>query len=412
MARALAEQLGESSPLFKLLSPNEKNGLIATLEEYVRGVFEEQRRAIVGEFSLDNKDSALSRFLDLLMGKNGELASCLSEQIDEAIGEFSLDRPESALSRLVAGVDEAQQKISAEFSLDNDNSGLNKLMAMLGETKGAIESSLTLDDKTSALSRLREEMLEAVEKLARRNTDFHAEMREAIAQLRTRKEQAQRSTTHGITFQARVGELLSGLAQRLGDLWEATGNTTGVIQYNKKGDFVITLGPESHAPGQKVVWEAKEDQSYNLSAALSEIAEARKNREAEVGVFVFSSKTALPGQEPFVRYGNDFVIVWDSEDPATDLLMKLTFSVSRCIATRKAEVSQEAAKALAEIVGAARSVERQVKYLDEFKRKGDIIKNHGKEITTRADSMTSDLTDQVARLDRMVEALRAVPTGA
>jgi hypothetical protein len=407
MARALAERIGESSPLFKLLSPTEKNGLIASLEAYIRGVFEEQRKAIVGEFSLDNKDSALSRFLDLLVVKNGELASHLSDRIDDAVGELSLDRPDSALSRLVAGVDKAQQKIAAEFSLDNDESGLNKLKTMLSETKGAIESSLTLDDKGSALSRLREEMLEAVGKIAQGNTDFHAEMRGALAELRARKEEAQRSTIHGIAFEEQVGGVLAGLVQRVGDLCEATGNSAGVIQYNKKGDFVVTLGPESHAPGQKVVWGAKEDKSYNISAALSEIAEARKNREAEVGVFVFSAKAAPAGLEPFARYANDFIIVWDPENPATDLLVKSTFSVSRCILTRKAAVSQETAKALAEIVEAARSVERQVKYIEEFKKKGDIIKNHGKEIAHRAELMIEDLGQQVNRLDRMVQALRA-----
>jgi HAMP domain-containing protein len=155
-------------------------------------------------------------------------------------------------------------------------------------------------------------------------------------------------------------------------------------------------------------WSVKtEIPAYSISAALSEIAEARKNREAEVGVFVFSAKTAPAGLEPFARYGNDFIIVWDSEDPATDLLLKSTFSVSRCILTRKSEVSQETEKALAEIVEAARSVERQVRYLEDFKKKGDIIKNHGKEIAHRAELMIDDLGDQINRLDRMVEALRA-----
>jgi hypothetical protein len=158
------------------------------------------------------------------------------------------------------------------------------------------------------------------------------------------------------------------------------------------------------------VWEAKEDRSYSLTAALEEIAEARKNRSAEMGVFVFSHSTAPEGVEPFTRYGNDFVIVWDADDPDTDILIRAAYSVSRCIASRRADVSTETAKSLQQIANAARAIERQVKYLEEFKRKGDIVKTHGRDISDRASAMVEDITEQLARLDHLVDALTAQPS--
>src|SRR5687767_11771952 len=59
------------------------------------------------------------------------------------------------------------------------------------------------------------------------------------------------------------------------------------------------------AANSRIVVEAKQDASYGLAHALSENEQARKNRQAEVGVFVFSKRTANAQIVPFGRYGND-----------------------------------------------------------------------------------------------------------
>jgi hypothetical protein len=88
----------------------------------------------------------------------------------------------AALSRLVAQVDAAQQAITAEFSSDNDQ---------------------------SALSRLLRTVEHAAETLVQANGEFHAEVRETLAALQARREEARRSPTHGGSFQDAVAGFLS-----------------------------------------------------------------------------------------------------------------------------------------------------------------------------------------------------------
>mgnify|MGYP006969512109 CR=1 FL=1 len=129
-----------------------------------------------------------------------------------------------------------------------------------------------------------------------------------------RKEEALRSTRHGNTFEEAVFLFVQGEAHRLGDIATATGNTTGLIKNNKKGDVVIQLSPECAAASEQIVLEAKEDKSYSLLSARAELEEARKNRGAQIGGFVFSSRLAPAGLDPVARYGNDIIVVWDAEE--------------------------------------------------------------------------------------------------
>jgi len=97
---------------------------------------------------------------------------------------------------------------------------------------------------------------------------------------------------------------------------------------------VIELGPDSAAPCAKIVVEAKEKENYSLANAREEIETARKNRGADWGVFVFSKKTAPANLEPFSRYGNDFIVVWDVEDQSTDVFLKAGIIAARALCFR------------------------------------------------------------------------------
>jgi hypothetical protein len=299
IAKTLEEHLG---PLLKLLSPEDAEGLKARIQSMLEDAFEEQRQRILKEFSLDAEDSSLSRLVRKVRETNGDLTSDVKAQVNALIGEFSLDRPDSALSFLVGKVEAAQKLIGR---------------------------SLTLDDEASPLSRLKRELQSTIDSLVENNTKFQAEVRETLAKLQTHREAAAKSTLHGRTFEEHLGELLDIETRRLNDIRESTGATTGAIPYCKTGDFVTTLGPDSAAPGARIVWEAKSNISYDLAGALRELDQARKNRQAQVGVFVFSKDGAPEGMEPFARYGNDLVILWDPDDAASDLYVKTALSVAR-----------------------------------------------------------------------------------
>src|SRR6185295_1858910 len=98
------------------------------------------------------------------------------------------------------------------------------------------------------------------------------------------------------------------------------------------------------APGARIVIEAKEKQGYTLDAGRKEIDQARQNRGAQIGVLVFSKKTAPPGLELFARYGDDLYVVWDAENSAADiqLLAALTTARYLCIREHKHNEAQAA----------------------------------------------------------------------
>jgi hypothetical protein len=357
LARSLAAHLGQGSAIFKMLSPTDAGGLRAQLAKTLEDALTEQRGHILREFSLDHEGSALSR-------------------------------------------------MAAEFSLDAEGSAMNRLSKMLAATSEKIGKDLTLDDEGSALSRLKRELLGTIEQLGKSNVEFQTQVREAMARLDTRKKEEARTPRHGVTFEERLGALLSEEAQRLGDIYEATGDTTGAIRACKKGDYVMQLGADSAAAHARIVWEAKEKQAYPLRAALEEIDEARRNRQAQVGVFVFSRKTAPEGIETLQRHGSDIVVVWDADEPASDLVVRAAYSLARALAVRERRSDRESEAALAELERAARGVERQIGYLDDVRRWAETVKGHGEKIGERSARMAEDLRREVERLDAQIALIR------
>jgi hypothetical protein len=357
LARSLSSHLGEGSPIFKLLSPSDATGLRAQLAKTIEEALAEQRRHILREFSLDQKDSALSR-------------------------------------------------IVAQFSLDDDKSAMSRMSKMLAATGEQIGKNLTLDDEASALARLKRELLGTIEQIAKSNVEFQSQVREALARIDTRKREEAVTPRHGVRFEERLGALLGEEAQRLGDVHEATGETTGAIKLCKKGDHVVELGAESAAAHARVVWEAKEKQSYSLRAALAEIDEARRNRQAQVGVFVFSRKTAPEGLESLQRHGSDVVVVWDADEPASDVVVRAAYSLSRALAVRERRTDRESQAAIVEIEHAARGIERQVAFLDDVRRMAETVKGHGEKIVERTSRMADELRREVERLDAQVASMR------
>jgi hypothetical protein len=354
LAHTLAEHLGKNAPLLRLLAPDDANGLRAQVEGALRAALLEQREQILREFSLDNRESALSRLVAELRARQGELQQDVRTQVEGVVREFSLDREDSALSRLVARVDAAQRTTSEQ------------------------------------------------------NREFQTAVRETLKVLETRREEQDRSTRHGATFEAGLGEVLAAEAQRLGDVLSSTGNTVGLFANCKVGDFVIQLGPESAAPDARIAWEAKEARKVDLKAAREECEKARKNRQAQIGVFVFSRRAAPDGLLPLARYGADLVVVWDAEDPATDVYLRAAYSVARALTVRERSATDESREALDEVDRAARAVEKQVAALDEVRTWGETARSSGEKIVNRATLMAAELRKQVERLDRQVAALRSV----
>ena len=414
LARTLAAHVGEDSPLLRLLSPDESRGLLKALRETVDEQLQSQRDRILEEFSLNNKEGALSRLVDELNEHHGKLSEDLQGKIDDVVKEFSLDEENSALSRLVRNVDRAQKTITSEFSLDNEASALSKLKGMLESTQQAIDANLTLDKDDSALARLRKEVLDILDRHSKSNQSFQEEVKLALKEMVVRRQEAARSTTHGLIFEDVVCEFLFHEAQKLGDLATRTGDSTGLIKHCKVGDCVLELGAESAAPGARIVVESKEKGQYSLGQARDEIDEARRNRGAQVGLFIYSQALAPREMEaaPLLRHGNDVFVVWNPEDAATDLLLRTAVTLARALCIRTARLSEARSADFQVIDEAICEIEKRTEGLNEIETSAKTIQSGSERILKRVELCRKALGQQVEVLRERMEALKQLTGNA
>ena len=384
LARTLLTHVGRESPLMKLLDPQQSEGLLAALRGTVETQLTNQRDHVLREFSLDNDQGALARLVKELNSKHGDLSKQLQTKIDDVVKEFSLDEENSALSRLVRNVDRAQRTITDEFSLNNE---------------------------ASALSRLKREILELFAAGDKKNQQFQEEVKLSLAKLIATRDEAGRSTRHGIAFEDAVCEFIVRQSQQAGDVATPTGQTTGLIKNCKVGDCLLELGPDSAAPGAKVVVEAKQDASYTLARARNEIETARKNRGADWGLFVFSTKASPNQLQPFQRYGNDIVVVWDAEDAATDVYLKAGIMAARALCFRAARTTEAESADFETIERAILEVEKRAANLETVQKHAETIRSTSEKMLDRLRKDREALEKQVVTLRGKFTDLRTEPRG-
>ena len=414
LSKTLLAHFGQESPLLKLLTPDQSRGLVKALHDTFDEQLKTQRERILGEFSLNNKDGALSRLIEELNTHHGKLTDNLQDKIDGVVKEFSLDEENSALSRLVRNVDRAQKTITSEFSLDNEASALSRLKGLLESTQQAIDDNLTLDNDASALSRLRKEVLDILDAHSKTNVSFQEEVKLALSKMVVQREEAARSTTHGLVFEDVVCEFLSREALKLGDVATRTGATTGLIKNRKVGDCVVELGPESAAPQARIVVEAKEEGQYSIQKAREEIDEARKNRGAQVGLFVFSSLLA-PAElvaAPLLRFGNDVFVLWDPENAGTDLFLKTAFTLVRALCVRTARQSEAQVADFQAIDEAICEIEKRTEGLNEIETSAKTIQSGSEKILKRVELCRKALVQQVETLREKIDELKQLTENA
>jgi hypothetical protein len=376
LTATLTNHIGENSPLMKVLNPEEADGLVSAMRSAISEVVSAERERILSEFSLDNKQGALSRLIGELTEENGELKQGFAEEVQHVVAEFSLDKEDSALSRLVRRVEAAEETITKQFSLDEQDSALSRLSAVVSGAKDAIDANLTLDTDDSALSRLKNELVAILERHEEKVGAFQTSVQAALEAMKAQREEAALSTRHGDDFEDVVADFIQREVRKAGDIPSRTGTTVGAIKNCKKGDLVIELGSECVAAGERFVVEAKEDESYKLADARAEIEIGRKNREASVGLFVFSKKTCPDGMDILFRDGNDVFVVWDSDRIESDVILRAGLSLAKALCVRQAKERQAADGNWDNMDAAILGLEHEAKRLTDMKTWTETIRSN------------------------------------
>jgi hypothetical protein len=276
---------------------------------------QEARLEDIGKQFIENFDGQLGKFFD---PANGQLPKSLAAFVDDK-GDLSQLLTKSG-DELVKNID---TKISEALDPRLEKSGatlfLKELKALLTENAGT---------HTDALDRILK----------------------TIGQQEERRNEPRRG---GKDFEAAVLEFVTEELSGPG-IWivEDVNGKPGHIPYNKKGDHVIDATDESAFAGARVVIEAKRERQYTMADALKELAEARKNRKADVGLFVLAKSVAPEGFPDAIRVGRDVLVKWDHEDPLTDIRLACAVWLATALLPLKVREGNEGdIRALADIAG-------------------------------------------------------------
>ncbi len=203
------------------------------------------------------------------------------------------------------------------FDEDRRDSAIGRMRALLGSYFEGDESRLArLLDPTrlgSPLHQFRVEVGKGFEQLNDRLTAM-----EAAASARA-GERA-RSAAKGADFEDLLEGMLADAVRGSDHVVERTSDLSGNVIRSKKGDFVMTLDPATtRGSAVRLVVEAK-DRAVSGRAMRDELLEAKRNRDAAVGLVVFSVSHAPAGISPFdVRMGDVYCAIDPAQPDAATL---------------------------------------------------------------------------------------------
>lgn len=317
LTESLARQVGESSPLFKKLSPTESDGLVKVLEGQLRAVMNQGHTELVRALDPLAEDGAVARFLRSLREELKGADEDRQKQLSAALAALDANDEGSLLSRLVRETHRAREEV---LSAVNPEAPASPMFVL-----------------KSSLTRLLQEQATAQTELAKqheaRQAQFEKEVREALSRIETKRTQDQKTTRGGFDFEDAVIAFVRVATQGAPCLFDVTGATAGVGRC-KKGDAILRFTDESAFAGAGVVFEAKRDAAYTVQKALDELDAARKNRDAVAGVFVMARSHAIDVFPRFARYGSNVLVTWDDQDPATDAYFHAAVLLGMALVTR------------------------------------------------------------------------------
>lgn len=329
-------------------------------------------------------------------GEEGKIARILESYFSSEGGKLAslLDGrvgPESFLGRKMDPDNREGLASQVEKAVDD----------LLKQNAAQIRSAFSLDEEGSALSLLKRSLREEIDKLQNTVANHYAQISSALASQRARIAEAEKGTGKGRDFEDALYLPLAGMASALDDEPENVSNVKGLINNDKVGDFLVKLGPCSRAPGRSIVFEAKKQQGYNMKKTIDELERARKNRGADVGVFVFCK-----GYEPieagdFCRTGNDFIVTVDEEMMEKGerlLFLEAAYKVARTIIAARTSEEEKSAIDPEFIRSEIESIQMAMRGASDIRTKVGTIRNSADAIEKTMDSFEERLETHLGNI--------------
>lgn len=336
------------------------------------------------------------RSLDKLFGKEGQLGTLFGQYFNSNDGR---------VSRLIQEHIGPASAFAKSMDPANRESVVCKIQEAvkthLEEKVSEIVNEFSLDVETSALARLKAELAKEVRDIKDANNKFFVELKEALGMKAAKELEAEKGTEKGRDFETALYDCVAEIGRQLGDTTENVRSIVGAVPRSKKGDYVSTLGSTSGAPGSRIVIEAKKEQGYKLKDAIDELKEAKANREAGVGIFVFAKGYEPPEVGDFHFIGNDFFVTVDGEameKGQSILFFDAAYKIVRALIVTSARKSDSHEVDLEQIQREASSLAEHVSRLADLITKAKTISTNSKTIEEVIGTLKIDME---ARLEKI-----------
>lgn len=338
-----------------------------------------QKALRVGVIAL--RSSKVSIDVDFVDKKIAELLDDYKTQVDEQVDELFGDegRVWNAINEII-GDEGALAKL-----FDPHEGSVRKQLVE------AVREQLSTEDEGAPLSRVRSSILDELRAF-----------KELYNKDQGRGEEAEKGTAKGRDFEDTIQAELDAISANHGDVTELCGDVQGTIAGSKKGDLLTKV---SAAGGGNIVWEIKKHGGYTIGGKkdiLVELTEAMKNRDAGVGVAVFSKDQGPKGVEILRRLpDNQYIVIVDEDDPTSLEVLRVVYQVCREIALR-ASGAGAAHLDIDELNGRLNAIESLFGKVKGMKGSISKIQTGLNNLSGDIDSLRNDVMVEVAAIQAMI----------
>lgn len=337
-AEAVAKVTGEARKAMSEADGETRKELSLAVETTRKQMLEETRRLFGGD-SPELLEKLQPVLLNVVTKLEAQVREGTAQLLDRAAKQLDPAEPTSPMARHTAALERQQKQLTERIEKDN---------AALAEKVDALTSAIKVQEARTTLAKV--------------------------------------TPIKGISFEAQVHRVMSGIASGLGDEYEDTTSTTGALPRSKKGDGVLSLSDAQ----AKVVIEMTDSRRTAWATYLDE---AERNRGAMASLGIVRSSEQNAGHSVRVLGQRRVVLAFDPDADDPDLLRTVVLllrTVAVAAATRTGE---------AQISTAEERIEEAVAQLERI----DAIKKSASTITKSATKIESDCTAISTSIRRLLD---------
>jgi hypothetical protein len=288
------------------------------------------RRFAAPKAELLSLEEQIERFGDDVASATDNAVTTITTEIsklvqpEEGVLADAVAREMKSLSAAIEEAFDENDKTSALSKIETTVRDLTDTMAR--ETAKSVERLLDPSERDSPLGHLKDGVVNEVNASMQQFSQTLGQVHHWLETQAAVAAEVEKGTAKGRTYEENIGIVLADISTATGDQIHPTGDDAGMIPGSKVGDFIITLG-DAGVPARIAV-ECK-NQQLSFKKTAEQLDQAVENRDAAVGILVFSSETKTPVGGPLVRLGpSRYAVVYDP-DSADTLALKVAYQLAR-----------------------------------------------------------------------------------